>query len=74
MNDKFDARNCVGGCNPMKGLANRYRLTDHFDKALEKCRNQKKLLSVEMLYNVKRSQRNSICVKDFCNLEADSKC
>ncbi len=28
----------------------------------------------EMLYNVKRSQRNSICVKDFCNLEADSKC
>ena len=19
MNDKFDARNCVGGCNPMKG-------------------------------------------------------
>ncbi|MCI6789811.1 MAG: hypothetical protein MR589_01835 [Lachnobacterium sp.] len=58
----------------MKGLANRYRLTDHFDKALEKCRNQKKLLSVEMLYNVKRSQRNSICVKDFCNLEADSKC
>lgn len=74
MNDKFDARNCVGGCNPMKGLANRYRLTDHFDKALEKCRNQKKLLSVEMLYNVKRSQRNSICVKDFCDLEADSKC
>lgn len=74
MNDKFDARNCVGGCNPMKGLANRYRLTDHFDKALEKCRNQKKLLSVEILYNVKRSQRNSICVKDFCNLEADSKC
>lgn len=74
MNDKFDARNCVGGCNPMTGLANRYRLTDHFDKALEKCRNQKKLLSVEMLYNVKRSQRNSICVKDFCNLEADSKC
>lgn len=74
MNDKFDARNCVGGCNPMKGLANRYRLTDHFVKALEKCRNQKKLLSVEMLYNVKRSQRNSICVKDFCNLEADSKC
>ena len=74
MNDKFDARNCVGGCNPMKGLANRYRLTDHFDKALEKCRNHKKLLSVEILYNVKRSQRNSICVKDFCNLEADSKC
>ncbi len=74
MNDKFDARNCVGGCNPMKGLANRYRLTDHFDKALEKCRNQKKLLSVEMLYNVKRSQRNSICVKDFCNLEEESKC
>lgn len=74
MNDKFDARNCVGGCNPMKGLANRYRLTDHFDKALEKCRNQKKLLSVEILYNVKRSQRNSICVKDFCDLEADSKC
>lgn len=74
MNDKFDARNCVGGCNPMKGLANRYRLTGHFDKALEKCRNQKKLLSVEMLYNVKRSQRNSICVKDFCDLEADSKC
>ena len=74
MNDKFDARNCVGGCNPMKGLANRYRLTDHFDKALEKCRNHKKLLSVEILYNVKRSQRNSICVKDFCDLEADSKC
>ena len=74
MNDKFDARNCVGGCNPMKGLANRYRLTDHFDKALEKCRNQKKLLSVEILYNVKRSQRNSICVKDFCNLEEESKC
>ena len=172
----------------MTGLANRYRLTDHFDKALEKCRNQKKLLSVEildvdcfkeyndnyghqagdeciqaiasllkkmeedetvfcaryggdefiiiysgveaedvrkraeqlrqdviglqmvheyskvypyvtiaqgicqaipisgnkswdflheadeMLYNVKRSQRNSICVKDFCNLEEESKC
>lgn len=33
----------------MTGLANRYRLTDHFDKALEKCRNQKKLLSVEIL-------------------------
>ncbi len=172
----------------MTGLANRYRLTDYFDKALEKCRNQKKLLSVEildvdcfkeyndnyghqagdeciqaiasllkemeedepvfcaryggdefiilysgveaedvrkraeqlrqdviglqmvheyskvypyvtisqgicqaipipgnkswdflhvadeMLYKVKRSQRNSICVKDFCDLEADSKC
>lgn len=28
----------------------------------------------EMLYNVKRSQRNSICVKDFCNLEEESKC
>lgn len=28
----------------------------------------------ERLYNVKRSQRNSICVKDFCDLEADSKC
>lgn len=172
----------------MTGLANRYRLTDHFDKALEKCCDQKQLLSVEildvdcfkeyndnyghqagdeciqaiasllkkmeedehvfcaryggdefiiiysgveaedarkraeqlrqdviglqivheyskvypyvtisqgicqaipihgnkswdflhvadeMLYNVKRSQRNSICVKDFCDLEADSKC
>lgn len=22
----------------------------------------------------KRSQRNSICVKDFCNLEEESKC
>ena len=50
------------------------KATDDFDEALEKCRNQKKLLSVEILYNVKRSQRNSICVKDFCNLEADSKC
>lgn len=25
------------------------KATDHFDKALEKCRNQKKLLSVEIL-------------------------
>lgn len=59
MNDKFDARNCVGGCNPMKGLAREWDFLHEAD---------------EMLYNVKRSQRNSICVKDFCNLEADSKC
>lgn len=33
----------------MTGLANRYRLTDHFDNALEKCCNQTQLLSVEIL-------------------------
>lgn len=33
----------------MTGLANRYRLTDQFDKILEECRSGNKLLSVEIL-------------------------
>lgn len=33
----------------MTGLANRYRLTEQFDKTLEECRNENQLLSVEIL-------------------------
>lgn len=50
---KMEAENAIltlrSETDAMTGLANRYRLTEQFDKTLEECRNEQKLLSVEIL-------------------------
>ena len=60
----------------MTGLSNRYRLTEQFDKILEECRSEQKLLSVEILdvdyfkeYNDNYGhQAGDECIKSIASL------